>query len=83
MTPSFETVTMMDDITLTVRYTYTPAHRGYRDSLFVPKEPDEPEEIIIHDVVDEYGMDVILSESLLESIENHILKSIKSWMCEV
>lgn len=73
----------MDDITFTVKYTYTPPFRGYRNSLFVPEAPDEPEEIFIHEVVDEYGTDVIMSDLLLEQIGTHILSHIKDWLSEV
>lgn len=70
----------MDDLAFTVKYTYYPPFRGYRNSLFVPEEPDEPEEIIIHEIVDEYGSTLILPDIYLEVIEKHILNHIKNWL---
>ena len=69
----------MDNITITIRYTYSPPHRGYRNSLYVPETPDDPEEIFIHDIVDEYGSSLELNDMAVELIEEHILRHIKSW----
>jgi hypothetical protein len=66
----------MNDFSLTVKYHYTPTYRGFRNSLYVPEEPDEPETVSIYEVIDEYGCLLSLSQETLERIEEHILKHI-------
>ena len=41
-----------------VEFEYHRAYRGYRNSLGVPEEPDEPEEFEIESVKDEAGLEV-------------------------
>lgn len=67
----------MNDFSFTVKYVYSPAYRGYRNSLFVPEEPDEPEDVSVYEVIDENGLNVILPEDLLVYIEEHILKHLR------
>lgn len=66
----------MHEYYLTVKYVYSPACRGSRNSLHVPEEPDEPEQIGIYEVVDDTGKQVELSEHSLERLEEHILGGI-------
>lgn len=47
----------MEEVKVEVTYTYTPASRGYRNSLGVPEEPDEDEDLDIKTVIDEKGID--------------------------
>ena len=47
----------MEEVKVEVTYTYTPASRGYRNSLGVPEEPDEDEDLDIETVIDENGND--------------------------
>lgn len=67
----------MNDFSFTVRYHYSSACNGYRNSLFVPEEPDEPEDVSIYEVFDECGHLISLSEETIERIEEHILKHIR------
>lgn len=67
----------MNDFSFTVKYVYSPPTRGYRNSLFVPEEPDEPEDVSVYEVIDENGLNVILPEDLLVYIEEHILKHLR------
>ena len=41
------------DIAITVEFEYTGPHRGYRDSMGVPEEPDDEAEIEILSITDE------------------------------
>jgi hypothetical protein len=66
----------MNDFTLTVKYHYSPACRGFRNSLYVPEEPDEPDSVSIYEVIDEYGCQLLLSPETIEKIEEHILNHI-------
>lgn len=67
---------MNDIFILTVKYEHSPAFRGYRNSLHVPEEPDEPEDVSIYEITDEDGKQIDLSENSLERIEEHILKNL-------
>lgn len=69
----------MNDFTITVKYTHTPPYYGYRNSLLVPEEPSEPEDISIYEVTGEDGKQIDLSEISLIRIEEHILKHVKEW----
>jgi hypothetical protein len=60
-----------------VKYIYSPAYSGYRNSLHVPEEPDEPEDVSIYEVTDECGLLITLSEETLERIEEHILNHLR------
>lgn len=66
-----------DEIVLIVKYTYSPAFRGKRNSLFVPEEPDDLEDVSVYEVADEYGSPLLLSERSIDMIEEHILNHIK------
>lgn len=67
---------MNDVFILTVKYCHSPAFRGHRNSLHVPEEPDEPEDVSIYEITDDQGKQIDLSENSLERIEEHILKSL-------
>jgi Mg2+ and Co2+ transporter CorA len=64
----------MNSFLLTINYHYSPAYRGYRNSLYVPEEPDEPDTVSIYEIIDEYGCPLVLSDETIEQIEEHILK---------
>lgn len=66
-----------NELTLTVKYIYTPPTLGERDSLGVPIEPDEPEDIDIYEVADEHGSRVILPSISLEWLEEYVLSMIR------
>lgn len=47
----------MEDIEVDVEYTYTPGCKGSCNSMGVPEEPDDPEELEIESVIDAQGKD--------------------------
>lgn len=53
---------------LTVEYCYHSACRGYRNSLGVPEEPDEPAGVEIDSIVDADGNEFEVSEEEEEKI---------------
>ena len=64
--------------TVTVDFEYHKAHRGHRDSLGVPEEPDEEEEIEINSITAPDGVDITY-EDIIEgdtSLEERILEMI-------
>lgn len=64
------------EVECTVVYDYTPSYRGYRDSLGVPEEPDEPATVELEEVW--YHELDILPMCDTEWIENKILDDIRN-----
>lgn len=47
------------EIEVTVDFDYYPPSRGYRDSLGVPEEPDEPESLAINSITTTDGAELL------------------------
>ena len=65
-----------ETLTLDVEFNYIKAHRGYRNSLGVPEEPDEPDEIEIEGITAEKGNEVNVTDEEVEAIEGACLEYI-------
>jgi len=61
------------DLEVTVEFDYQPPCRGSRDSMGVPLEPDDEEEIEITAVTDEHGNDIDLTSDEESDIEEKCL----------
>ena len=67
----------MRECFLTIRYVYSPTYRGYRNSLHVPEEPDEPEDVSVYQIIDECGRLIELSQESIDRLQEHILKYLR------
>lgn len=70
----------MTEIEVDVEYRYTPGCRGSRNSMGVPEEPDDPEELDIESVVDASGSDWL--PSLTETQIDDLIDQCKSDMSD-
>jgi hypothetical protein len=52
------TIRVYQEVEVDVEFTYFKAYRGYRDSLGVPEEPDEPAHYEIDSITDLEGNEI-------------------------
>lgn len=71
----------MEEVKVEVTYTYTPACRGYRNSLGVPEEPDEDEDLDIKTVIDEKGIDRLseLTDSQVKELMDECMSDMSDY----
>jgi len=62
------------EIDVTVKFDYQPPCKGSRDSMGVPLEPDDEEEVEITSVSDEHGNDIDLTSDEESDIEEKCLE---------
>jgi len=61
-------------IQVEVTYNWYRAHRGYRNSLGVPEEPDEPAHAEVDSITTEDGTEIKVSDEEMAAIEEACLK---------
>lgn len=68
------------EVVAEVEYEYSPASRGYRDSMGVPEEPDEPSDCEILAVVDDDHIDWLptMTESQIDDLREIICSRIEN-----
>jgi len=59
------------EIPVVVEYSYNKAHRGHRDSMGVPEEPDEDASIEIESVKTTDGIEIEITEKEISEIEQY------------
>jgi len=74
----------INDVVLTVEYTYNKAYRGQRDSLGgisgagPPIEPDEPASIDIESITAVGDIADFISDKMIEKIEEKIMEGMEN-----
>jgi hypothetical protein len=72
------TITTILQLPVEVEYEYFPLHRGHRDSLGCPEEPDEPAHVEIDRIRhDGQEVDITLNEDVLIKLEEECLEDVE------